>query len=634
MSTSELRALGEIELDWTKHLDGIWRDDPTDVPEVQQAARAQLFNQVDALFRAETSASPLGALIVGQAGAGKTHLLGALRAEVTRRGGTFVLVDVSTVRDFWGTVVSGYFGSLLRPGPDGRPQHRRWLDGLIARYGGRMMAGIDAATLEIVPQEVLVQRMNQLLSVLSREHREEMLRHQDVLRCLFLLASREFEIQNLGYQRLQGASVPESAAERFGLRAGAPAASDLVAGLSWIGSLVEPTVLAFDQLDSVVAENHSAARDDDPSEARAQLLSIGGGLMALRDRTRRTLTVLSLVEASWQVLQQYNIAAVTGRFRDPITLPAVRSGELARKIVEARLAVAYARAGYQPPYPSWPFHPDAFVGADHRYAREILRDCDQHVRACLARGEVTERRSLDAGTAPTPTAPAATAPTPTAPAATAAAPRDGLDLGRRSDDGTPVTMSPEALGAHVLVVGGSGSGASAFARRLAEDAVRRSLTAILVDTAGAHPDAIAPNGPPSADVWFGPSARLTVLRDVPAAWLDALARELATWGGPGPIRGVLVLDDAREHVRAESVARLLRARSRFGVVAVTSDPRAVEPEVRPATQLWGKVSAPAALDAAREVLRARGADGLDLPRLPAGTFYLCAGDAPVVKIGA
>lgn len=622
--TPALRALGQIELDWTKHLDGIWRDDPTDVPEVQQAARLQLFTHVESLFRSESPASPLGALIVGQAGSGKTHLLGALRAEVFRRGGTFVLIDVSTVRDFWGTVVTGYFGSLLRPGPDGRPQHRQWLDGLLSRYGGRLLAGIDTATLEIVPPEVLVQRTNQLLSILSRDHREEMLRHQDVLRCLFLLASRDFEIQNLGYQRLQGVALADATAGRFGLRAGAPAASDLVAGLSWLGSLVSSTVLAFDQLDSVVAENHTA-RDDDASEARAQLLSIGGGLMTLRDLTRRTLSVLSLVEASWQVLQQYNIAAVAGRFRDPITLPAVRSGELARKIVEARLAVAYGAVGFVPPYPSWPFHPDAFAGADHRYAREILRDCDQHVRACLARGEVVERTTFAQTIETMP--PPAPAP-PAAPKAGAA----GLVLGRRADDGTEVTIRPEGLGAHLWVVGGSGSGASAWVRRFAEEGVRHQLTVLLVDTAGVHSDAVVADGPPSADVWFGPSARLVVVRDVSPGWLETLARELATWGGPGPIRGLLALDEARDWLAIDAVRRLLRTRSRFGVVVATADPRVVEREARPATQLWGKVSAPGALEVARDVLRAHGADGQDLPKLESGTFYLCSGDSPAVKI--
>ena len=44
---------------------------------------------------------PLGRIVIGAAGAGKTHLMGELRNRIWKQGGWFILLDLADVNEFW-----------------------------------------------------------------------------------------------------------------------------------------------------------------------------------------------------------------------------------------------------------------------------------------------------------------------------------------------------------------------------------------------------------------------------------------------------------------------------------------------------------------------------------------------------
>ena len=398
MSDDALTAIAAVDFDWTKHLQSIWLDDPSDVPDVQRQARALLTQRIEQLSRAAEDASPVGQPLIGPAGAGKTHLLGTLRSEVHRCHGTFVLVDLSTVRDFWETVLLGYFQSLMAMGPTGATQVQQLLDHLIVRFGDKVGPEITAESIRGANPTSLVAQSNRLLSAISQLDRDAALQHQDVVRALLMLLNDDFEVQNIGYSWLQGGDPLEDATVTHGLRRAADSPEATVTGLSWLLSLRGPTVLAFDQLDAVVPAHHAAVELEDDARgplARALLRSVGGGLMALRDLTRRTLTVVCAIEATWTVLQENNISSVMGRFGHNVEMPALTSGEVARQVVEQRLQRAYADVGFAAPYPSWPFRPEAFETASGLYVRDMLRAGDQHLKKCLRRGRIDEFASFE-----------------------------------------------------------------------------------------------------------------------------------------------------------------------------------------------------------------------------------------------
>ena len=129
-----LPALAAVDFAGVRHFSSIWDDSPHHVSDLNGALAEEL---ADALFACAESRSPLGRIVVGQAGAGKTHLLGDLRRAVWERRGWFVLLDLGGVRDFWPTAALNYLDALHKPHPSGRTQGQE----LLAR-----IAALRAAT--------------------------------------------------------------------------------------------------------------------------------------------------------------------------------------------------------------------------------------------------------------------------------------------------------------------------------------------------------------------------------------------------------------------------------------------------------------------------------------------------------
>ena len=66
--------------------------------------------------RGMTDSSPLGVVVRGQAGSGKTHLLGQVRERVQGDGGYFFLVQLLDAANFWQSALVGILDGLGRPG--------------------------------------------------------------------------------------------------------------------------------------------------------------------------------------------------------------------------------------------------------------------------------------------------------------------------------------------------------------------------------------------------------------------------------------------------------------------------------------------------------------------------------------
>ncbi len=397
-----LRALLRANFDWTTHIDAIWESFDTDVTELQSEARAELELNLDDLAEERSKHSPLGVPLVGMAGSGKTHLLGALRKSALKRGMWFVLVDMTDVSDFWETVLLGYLRSLQQRGTDpGQRQIDTWLSRFVTRYGERKQRSRP------IPSQRppgLINTCNALIAALGKDHSEAAREHADVLRALILFACDHAEINDLGYKWLQGIGIDEDERHHHGFRETQRSPVSIVRGLSWLLSLQSPTVLALDQLDAIVAEHNLAGETDDiePSEQQRASLAIiqgiAGGLMALRDVTRSTLCVVSALGATWPVLEQRSVASMVDRYHEPLRLDAGTSEASIRQLVMKRLGQAYSAAGLAVPYPSYPYT-DAFFSKHQRNTpREVLKACDAHRRACRRSGSIHE---TDAVVAPT-----------------------------------------------------------------------------------------------------------------------------------------------------------------------------------------------------------------------------------------
>ncbi len=102
--TSELAAAFEHSITWE---DDIWQSDPVDVESVHKKARVKFYDLLDAVTSAKGAKSQARILLFhGQSGAGKTHLIRALRTGAHRRGRAYfgyaqMTPDVTSYADYY-----------------------------------------------------------------------------------------------------------------------------------------------------------------------------------------------------------------------------------------------------------------------------------------------------------------------------------------------------------------------------------------------------------------------------------------------------------------------------------------------------------------------------------------------------
>lgn len=388
-----LNALSAVDFQWTARIGSIWQDSASDIPELQHVAREQVGTRLTALRKfAQAGESPLGIPIIGQGGAGKTHLLSAIRRDSLAQGHFFVLADMTDIREFWETILSGYITSLDQK-VNGKAQVTRLLEGLVQQAEGA--PSVDELVSGRPPR--LINCCNALIKGIGSRYRAEVREHQDVIRALVLLASNDFDIQDRGSQWLQGLGISDDEAFRHGFMQTQKRPGQIVRGLSWLMSLVAPTVLGLDQLDAIVAEHNLAGGSEQESERTARqeaslaiIQNLAGGLLALRDLTSRTLTVLSCLEATWGILVRRAQVTMLDRFEAPLLLQPIHDARSIRGLIELRLGREYAAVDKKPAYPAYPFGEAFFAQRIGALPREVLKACREHQLACMAAGRVFE----------------------------------------------------------------------------------------------------------------------------------------------------------------------------------------------------------------------------------------------------
>jgi len=402
-----LFLLKAVDFDWVMHMKSVWRDSNYDVKDLHQEQRSRVIHELDQIRHKEDANSPLGLVLVGAAGAGKTHLISAVRQYALSQGFGFVLVDMTDVRDFWETVLQGYLSSLQEISINGISQFQLLIDFLISDTG----FPVSRSSFSQANASELKQYINSILAALAKRDRRAIIRFQNTVRGLFLLNSDDFVVSGIGYNWLQGVGIEEEDRATFGFSVTSENhLSNIVEGLSWLMSLRSPSVVAFDQLDSIVTQHHFAAGtgsytdlSDEQRVSRAIIEGIAGGLTALRDKTARTLILLSCLETTWEILRKQAAQPFKDRFHQPLLLDPVCDASVAEQIVESRLREVYDSVKFSPPYSTWPFTKDFFESAKQQYPRRILQRCDAHRRKCLIEKKITEISSFDGDTPPCPT---------------------------------------------------------------------------------------------------------------------------------------------------------------------------------------------------------------------------------------
>ncbi|MEV4297597.1 helicase HerA domain-containing protein [Microbispora rosea] len=392
MSGKELDALSALRFNYAKVPDDVWRPLPFHVGALhRQTAQTVL----DGFIEAEESdeASPIGIVIEGQRGSGKTHLLGWVRQKVHEEDGYFFLVSLLDARSFWDSVLLSMLDSLSRPIPESGTQ----LTELLWRLC--LLAEIPEDARRSVTGEASLSRqdLDDFVRALRRYDRHVGGVAQDVARALVLRASGDPSAQDVGDAYLSCAAEGDPGERAgWGFSTIAKSPQEIVRDLSRLVALTGPSVIAVDQIDVLIAQSSVAMAGDtkDSWQQAAVVEQIAGGLMNLREVTRRTLTVLSCLPVTWELIRTKAIDTVQDRFRETTPLDTIPDARTGIELVAKRFSAQYGAVGFTPPYPTWPVKPEAFEEAHQYTPRQLLIRIDKHVRSCLASGQVTELERL------------------------------------------------------------------------------------------------------------------------------------------------------------------------------------------------------------------------------------------------
>jgi hypothetical protein len=287
---------------------------------------------------------------------------------------------------------------MAREVPDGETQ----LQLLLRRLASRVGAPRTARRAVMGETELTRASLDAFVDGLREYDRHVALQCRDTLRALALRASDNEEHQDVADNFFAGGEET-AAGERqaWSIRPRPRSAQEIVREISWLLALTGPSVIAFDQIDTAIAQaalqedlaRLSAAEED----LRQAVVAVGlaNGLTDLRDTTRRTVTVVATLSTTWDLIERLAPSSFSARFRRCMALQGIRNSQIARELIEKRFAARFARVDFTPPYATWPIHARVLEEAKDYTPRRLLMAVDRHIRACLIDDEVRELRHLD-----------------------------------------------------------------------------------------------------------------------------------------------------------------------------------------------------------------------------------------------
>ncbi|GAB3265969.1 ATP-binding protein [Kineosporia babensis] len=383
MTDQERQALTALRLNWVVSPQHAWNAAVNYVPAIHNVAAGQILRGIEDA-RGSRQNSPLGLVVEGEGGTGKTHMLSWVREQVQGQDGFFFLVEQTTGATFWDNVVQALLDGLWRAYPGSElTQLQTLLTGLEQRTGPIARNFRHAVQGRRVTPTIL----NMFTSKLSSSLR---LRPAlvETARALTLYASERAEEQDIAKAYfLPTDELDAEVRAAWGLQIKQPAHT--VAGLIFeLLALVGHSVISFDQIDGPLTD----LQGDD--ERKASAAAIATGLMDLQSRAQRSLVMVVCLPVTWRrMTEEIGQTTVGDRFRRS-TLSVIRTPEIARAIAVAHVEPCLKSAGYEPASPIWPIAETAFDSAVHLTPRQLLQKIDQHAQDCLLTDTFSEMQNF------------------------------------------------------------------------------------------------------------------------------------------------------------------------------------------------------------------------------------------------
>ena len=378
-----LEALGNVVFRPYALPDDVWSDDGVHVDGLHTSAFTEIAHLHTQL---RGGARVANVVIEGRPGVGKTHFLGRLRAHVVSHGDLFVLVQLSSARQFWQSLVVQYLSAFSRPNNQGQTQLGAWSTAFLKVAGVDQEKGERAARSTLTAGEIVS------LRPLLRKHlgsSPEARIALDVAIALMLQASEDFEGQDIGMAILQGLDIDPESKQRFGFQSLLPSPREVIAAFDkLVASARMVSVVCVDQLDGLIA---IAQPEGDDASVEAQFLDqIANGLMDLAQDCPHSLIAISCLRQTWMRIETQAVRSAASRFPIPLRFEAIPSPEVGEALIGAYFMRAYSRVSFEPPYPTWPIRASAFRNAQDYTPRRLIELAEAHVRRCRHSGVIEE----------------------------------------------------------------------------------------------------------------------------------------------------------------------------------------------------------------------------------------------------
>ena len=346
LAPDKLSEAFEHSITWE---DDLWRADPVDVPEIHAKARRRFNDLLTTITSGRGYHTPERILLFhGQSGAGKTHLIRALRTNSHRAGQAYfgyaqMTPDVQNYADFY---LRRLVHSLEKPyDPD------RFGESALSRLTNRMVLDsevVSAADLEKLREDTLdekglarlILRLADEIVACDKFQTREL--DINIVRALLYLQRRDPRIDQRIRQYLNGRQLTPIAHEAvcaLDPNDGEDRAFEIIAALGALVWTVERSALVFciDQVEDL--------RFFDNSEERFQRAV--RDLIQIANRSTNAIVIISCLEDFYGQVRGLVAQSYIDRIEKsgPVALRESRSVEEARAIISKRLAYQAEASG-------------------------------------------------------------------------------------------------------------------------------------------------------------------------------------------------------------------------------------------------------------------------------------------------
>ncbi|MEW5963893.1 MAG: helicase HerA-like domain-containing protein [Pseudomonadota bacterium] len=367
--------------------DDIWRADPVDVEAVHAKARGKFFGLLDAITKGRGSEAQARILLFhGQSGAGKTHLIRALRTGAHRAGKAYLgyaqmSPDIANYAEYYLRRLVASLEHPYDPDQAGESGLARLTRHFITAAEGIAAADIDRLREASLDEKELARLVVRLADeVIASERFADANLDVNIIRALFYLERQDPRIAQRVRQYLQGRALNElsqAAVAALDPNNGDGRAFEIIEALGRMMWHVDRAALVFciDQVEDL--------RFFDDAEERFQRAA--RDLIQIANRLPSAIVIISCLDDFYGQVRGVLAQSYVDRIEKsgPVALLESRTAEEARQIIAKRLSQRAEDLSGGPsfPDPSAFFGPQFFEEFGGLSTRRLLEHAQSRLRA-------------------------------------------------------------------------------------------------------------------------------------------------------------------------------------------------------------------------------------------------------------